>query len=278
MFEELASHIAEQLQENFGNNIKSCYLVGSYAQGNVSKSRPDINWLLIWKDPPTGKEIWTLGEILTNTVNKFEDKYTVRPEFRPFKFSYPVKRGEKEVFINITNVVSAENQEAFKKKNSYIPEYVFLGFKESRKLVFGDDLLEKFDFEISKESVRKSAMKKIISHKIQLDRIPLVYNLEEDIDLLFNESLSHAKNLMYFLVELLMTDEELKDRKFLELYRDKKRLLDFFSSRKPELKETVITILGAKKNYEEWKNDRRRAKEIYQASYKLIRHGLKEIN
>lgn len=276
MFKELVNFITQQLQENFGNQISSCYLVGSYAQGNVSKSRPDINWLLIWEDPPTGKEIWTLGEILTNTVNKFEDSYIVRPEFRPFKFSYPIKRGQKEVFINITNVVSANTQEKFKKKNSYIPEYIFLGFKESRKLVFGDDLLEKFDFEISKESVKKSAMKKIISHKIQLDRIPLVYNLEEDIDLLFNESLSHAKNLMYFMVELLMTDEELKDRRFLELYKDKEELLDFFSSRKPDLEETVITILESKEKYGEWKEDKERAKEIYLAAYGLIRNSFSQ--
>ena len=96
----------------------------------MSESRPDINWLLVWKEQPKGEEIWALGEILTDVILEFADEFNVRPEFRPFKFSRPLKTTGKDVFVNISNVVFADG-EAFKQKNSYIPEYVFLGFKKS---------------------------------------------------------------------------------------------------------------------------------------------------
>ena len=248
--------------------METIYLVGSYTSGQISESRPDINWLLVWKEQLKGDDVWTLGEVLTDAVLAFEKGFNVRPEFRPFKFSHPLKTTGKDVFVNISNVVFADG-EAFKQKNSYIPEYVFLGFKKSRKLVFGNDILENIEFGITSEQIKNSAIQKITSHKIQLDRIPLVYNLGKEIPLIYNETLSHAKNLLYFALEMVMSDEELEQEKFLELFHDRNKLEGFVAKKFPEISNLTSVILDSKENYESWKNDVERTKTLYLATMGL---------
>lgn len=277
LIKELVDYFNKKLKSNFKDRLESAYLVGSYPLGKVSLARPDINWLLIWKGFITGEDNWKLGELLTSTIDSFQDKFVVRPEFRPFKFAYPVKKGKDEVFVNIASAFSADSAEGFKKKNSFIPEYVFAGFKDSRKLIFGKDILADIEFKVTKQEIQASAREKIVSHhKIQLDRVPLVYHLERDIDLVFNEALSHGKNLVYFAVELLMTEEELEKRNFFNLFRDKRQLLNFFKERLPKVEGAVSIIMESKEHYPEWKIDKRRAKKLFLASSELTRILLKK--
>ena len=196
--DEVVNHINTELQNQLSNDLESVYLVGSYAIGLISPTRPDINWLLIWKQHIPGNDVWTLGKILTATINKFERDFTVRPEFRPFKFSYPLVKTQYDVFVNISSAFAATSTEEFRKKNDFIPDYIFAGFKNTRKLVFGNDLLSQIEFEVSIEDIIETGKQRVMSYKIQLDRIPLTYHLEQEIHLIYNESLSHGKNLMYF--------------------------------------------------------------------------------
>lgn len=260
--DKLVGFINQEIENNLGRRLESVYLVGSYAKGKVSLSRPDINWLLIHKEPVQDDSRWKLGQILTRAIDTFVNDFIVRPEPRPFKFSYPIKKGD-EVFVNISIVSAAASPEEFKRKNSFIPEYVFEGFKKSRKLIFGKDILGDIDFKVSRETIQATAIEKIVSHKVQLDRIPLTYHLNRDIDLIFNESLSHGKNLLYFGVELLMSDEELKEKKFLEVFDDKNKFIELYKARMPEVIDFVQKILEAKEHYKEWKSDKDKAKEIY---------------
>lgn len=263
--DKLVAFINEEIERRLGKKLDCAYLVGSYAQGKTSPSRPDVNWLLIHKDPVEDISRWVLGEILTEATDKFISDFVVRSEPRPFKFSYPLKDGE-DVFVNISIVTNDSSPEAFKHKNSFLPEYIFEGYKSSRKLVFGEDILKNINFSISKKQILTSAMGKIIDHKIQLDRIPLAYHLNRDISLIFNESLSHAKNLIYFGVELIMTDGELKRKKFLEYFQDKEKLVNIYRERMPHALQMIQNIIEAKNNYSNWKKRKGKAKEIYLVS------------
>ena len=266
--ESLVSTINSHIEQKLGGKLETIYLVGSYTSSKISESRPDINWLLVWKEQPKGEDIWILGEILTEVVLAFEGDFNVRPEFRPFKFSHPIKNTGKDVFVNISNVVFGAGNE-FKQKNGYIPDYVFLGFKKSRKLVFGRDVLENIEFDITSEQIRSSAVQKITSHKIQLDRIPLAYNLDKEIPLIYNETLSHAKSLLYFALEIAMSDEELRQEKFLELFHDREKLADFVAEKFPEISKLTSVILDSKENYEDWKSDVEKTKTLYLAAMGL---------
>jgi predicted nucleotidyltransferase len=260
--DNLVAFINKEIRKKLGKKLDCAYLIGSYAQGKFSLSRPDINWLLIHKDPVEDESRWVLGEILTNAIDKFLDDFTVRPELRPFKFSYPLKRGE-DVFVNLSIVTNAPTPEEFKKKNHFLPEYVFEGYKVGRRLLFGEDVLGKITFQVDKPSILASAMEKILDHKIQLDRVPLVYHLTKDIDLVFNEALTHGKNLVYFGVELVMSNQELKEKRFLEYFQDKEKLIGIYQERLPEAFNLVRDIFEARDNYEPWKKDKEKAKKIY---------------
>ena len=108
-----------------------------------------------------------------------------------------------------------------------------------------------------------------MSHKIQLDRIPLVYHLKRDVDLVFGESLSHGKNLLYFAVEMVMTDEELKKKRFMELFHNKAELIKFLGERIPEIAKAGKRLWEAKENYQEWKEDSSKARRTYLAAFEM---------
>jgi len=148
--DELVNFLNTEIKKVLGDRLDSAYIVGSYTRGNISLTRPDINWLLIHKNPIQDDTRWKLGEILTNTIDHFIDDFVVRPEPRPFKFSYPVKRGD-EIFVNFSIVTNASSSEEFKRKNFFLPEYVFEGYKASANLIFGKDILKEIDFKVTKK-------------------------------------------------------------------------------------------------------------------------------
>lgn len=274
--DNLANYVNEEIIKLLSPKIESLYLVGSYTTGNISLNRPDINWLLIHKDPVEDESRWIIGEIFTKTIDKFIDIFVVRPELRPFKFSYPIKRGE-DVFINLSIITDAPTKQEFIRKNSFLPEYVLDGYKSSKKLVFGNDILGNISFEVNKENIWSSAMEKIISHKVQLDRIPLAYHLQKDVDLVYNEALSHGKNLIYFAVELLMSEEELKEKQYIKMFQDKDKMSEFLKSRNPELYALSEILSDAKESYENSKFDPEKAKEVYLTSSKVANLLLKTL-
>ena len=87
--------------------------------------------------------------------------------------------------------------------------------------------------------------------------------MKNDVDLIFNESLSHGKNLVYFGIELLMTERELKNKEYLNIYGSSKKILDYYEKRFPEAYNCVKNILSSKEHYDEWKNEYKRTKSLY---------------
>ena len=76
--DRLVNFINEEIKTKLGEKLDSIYLIGSYTQGKITTSRPDINWLLIHKDPVEDNSRWILGEILTKTIDAFIKVFTVR--------------------------------------------------------------------------------------------------------------------------------------------------------------------------------------------------------
>src|SRR3989304_7546957 len=266
--EDLTKFLSEEINSKLGKRVHSLMYVGSYAKGKISKSRPDINYVLIWEVRGTADDYLTLGKILTEATSKFLKHFVIRPEFRPFKFGYPIQRKMYEVFINISCLNSVDNNQKF-----FLPDYVLDGFKHSRKMIFGTDVFGNMEFNVTKQGLLAGAMQKLASHKIQLDRIPLVYNLDKDIDLVFNESLDHGKNLAYFGVEVAMSEEEIKKKDYLTVIEDKSRLLEFYEQGFPPPATAALKIiLDSRDHYREWKNDWGHAVEVYKAAFML--HGL----
>lgn len=263
----LVDYFNDEITRRLKDQLTSLYLIGSYTSRNVSLSRPDINWLLIHRNPIADESRWILGEIITGTIDKFMNDLIVCPELRPFKFSYPVKR-DSLVFTNFSIITGSENEKEFKALNFFIPEYVFAGFKASSKLIFGEDILSKFKFSVTRDAIHKDAPGKISSHKIQLDRVPLAYHMERDIDLIYNESLAHGKNLLYFGVELVMSEEELGKNEFLNYFTGNE-LLGFYQKRFPEVADTAKLLLESKENFEKWKKDKEKARQVYLAASEL---------
>ncbi|EKE00296.1 MAG: hypothetical protein ACD_22C00051G0002 [uncultured bacterium] len=260
--DELVNFLNLEIKRKLEGKLDSAYIVGSYTQGKISLVRPDINWLLVHKNPIQDETRWELGEILTEAIDKFINDFVVRPELRPFKFSYPIKRGE-DVFVNVSIVTNASSPDEFKHINNFIPGYVFEGFKSTRSLIFGEDTLKDIDFQVTKKSVHDDAVNKLVSHKIQLDRVPLVYHMKKDTDLIFNESLSHGKNLLYYGVELLMSDEELENKKYIDIFSNSDLIIDFYKNRLPDTLNYVKEIVSSKANFDAWKGNPKKARGLY---------------
>jgi len=262
--DSLVDFFNSEFQTKLGKRLETVMIVGSYAQGKLSLDRPDINYVIIWKERGTADDYLELGKILADSIQKFLEDFVVRPEFRPYKFSYPAKRKDKEVFVNISCLNYFD-----KHNNFFIPDFVLDGFYQTRKIIFGYDVLANIDITVTKKSVVKNAIAKLSSHKVQLDRIPLVYNINKDSDLIFNESLDHGKNLAYFGVELLMTDKQIRDKEYLTIINDKQKLKEFYSRCCPPALASINTILNSRNNYEKWKNDKIKAIEVYKAAFLL---------
>jgi hypothetical protein len=214
---------------------------------------------------------------LTRAIDEFEHEFTVRPEFRPFKFSYPIKSTPDDVFINITNVLTATSATEFKRKNPSIPDYIAAGFKSSRMLIFGFDVLKEMRFEVTTDDILETGMQRILSHKVQLERVPLTYHINQETYLIYNEALSHGKNLMYFGIEMFMTNDELEQNKFLEIFRSEPMIVEFYTKRFDYALEHVNVILESKKQYPVWKYDVGKSKAVYFAAYNLAEMLLDEM-
>lgn len=266
---DLVEFINTNLSTKFSKNISALYLVGGYSINFFNSSRPDIDWLVIWDTHPTSEMLWELGLILTDGIDKFEPFFTVKPEFRPFNFTYAIKKTEHDVFVNFSQAYAGSNQREFEFLNDHIPVYVLAGFQASRNLVLGTDILKDYHFNITSELIMSHAYTKIMSHKVLLDRIPLTYHLHKETDLVFNASMSHFKKLLYYLIEMFMTDSELAERKFLEVFHHYPNQYNFFKERDPDVLPVLEFINQAKTQYPIWKYDKSKAKEVYLATENL---------
>ncbi len=265
LVDRIASDFSEQVVESLAERLASLMIVGSYARGRIAPQRPDLNYALVWKERGAADDYLVLGNVLSSLIAKYLDEAVIRPEFRPYKFAYPAARKELDVFLNVSCLHWADRERKF-----FISDAVLSGWRRSRKVIFGEDFLKNMSLAVSKQSIRDVAMPKLLSHKLQLDRVPLVYDVSRDFDLILNESLDHGKNLAAFGVELAMSEEELDAEEYLRVIADGEALEAFYRERFDDVAASAIAvILEARENYREWKRSRKRAEVVYRAAFRL---------
>lgn len=263
--DEMVDYLVEGLKKSLGDRLESITLTGSYVVGKISIDRPDVNIILFFKNWMTPDDLILLGDVLYDTVKKFQKYFSVRPEFRPYRFPHPVVRKKQEVFVNPLLLNMAEKDLEFPFN---IPHWVFAGMKEMRKVVFGSDVLATLDVELTPQRVIAGGFRELPFIKIHLDRIPVAYDINKDCDLFFNESLAQGKLTAYDGIEIAMSADELKKKKWAEVVGDKQKMLAFFQERYD--KETALyvkTLLEARENYNKWKNDKDKAVEVFKAAF-----------
>ena len=99
----------------------------------------------------------------------------------------------------------------------------------TKEIVFGSDPLAEIDTSYTKADLLQWAFFDIgILFRNLLTRAPLSYDVEENLDLLAHESLELGKVALYWGTEIFMTEEGIKQKRYIELIKDKKAMLDFY--------------------------------------------------
>jgi predicted nucleotidyltransferase len=265
--EEVANYFKNKCSNKLKNRLASFYFVGSYAFGKISLDRPDINFLFIFKGKIEPKDLLKLGEICRDTIKKFKDKLSVRVEFRPFRYIYPKFKKEYNVFLNPITISEVD----IKTTGVIFQKWFTEGLKSANKLIIGEDILSKIETSpITHEDLLKGAMMDLLFFKLPLERAPTQYD-EDEYELLFNEALSNAKNIAYTGVEVAMSDEELKNKKYIELIQNKEKMVEFYNERYgKELAKKVEIILNSRLSFLTHKNDKKKAEEIFSIALELV--------
>lgn len=87
--DEAVNDLISQLKEQISDKIECLALTGSYAINKISLDKPDVNIFLCLNEKASADTYIEIGEILTDLVNKYSDYFSIKPEFRPFKFPSP---------------------------------------------------------------------------------------------------------------------------------------------------------------------------------------------
>lgn len=265
--DDMLDHLFLELRKRLESSLRGIALTGSYTTGKFSSSRPDINFFL-FLEGPSAQTYLALGEVFTDLIRKYEGTFVIRPEFRPFKFPYPVAQKGVEVFINplIADLAEKDLDHPFG-----ISKPVLHGTQQMRKVIFGPDILGSLDLSFGKKEVIEAALRDLAIFKLQLIRAPSTYVLDEDISLLFNEALIVGKMTIGWGVEVCSSDKELRDGDHLKYLKDRKKTMEFYRKNvSPEAANSVKTILEARDKYGEWKNDKEKAYLVFTESYNLL--------
>ncbi|NOY14741.1 MAG: hypothetical protein GXP43_00810 [bacterium] len=244
------------------HRLNSFYIVGSFAFGKISLDRPDINFLLIFKTAPTPQDYLVIGKICRQLEEAFSQEATIKIEFRPFRYIKPVYKHSFEISINpiITSLpeINAMNGVVFNK-------WFTQGLKSANKLLLGQDFLGSLAVApITAQDLKDKAMLDLIFFSTPLSRAPAQYS-QEDSNLLLNESLVNAKNIIYLGIEVAMSDQELADKKYLGYIKNKPKMIDFYQERyTPAAAQMVKKVLEVRSNYLQFKNNPAAAKQIFE--------------
>ncbi|MCK4634253.1 MAG: hypothetical protein KAT37_00085 [Candidatus Aenigmarchaeota archaeon] len=274
LVEEVAKGFESKCKDKLGERLESLYITGSYAFGKISLDRPDVNFLLIIKERTSPQDYLLIGEICREIVKDFEDRCSVRLEFRPFRFINPKTKSDCEIFLNPI----IQSVEEIKNRGCIFNKWFTEGLKSANKLLYGKDFLKTLEVgEITKEDIFHGALFDLAFFTIPLSRAPAQYG-KEDSDLLFNEALTSGKMMCYLGIEIAMTEEELAKKEYTNYIKNKETIADFYKERYgEEAAELVNKIFDARENYLTYKNERKKAEEIFDAALRMagmIQHKL----
>ncbi len=269
--QQLVKYIAQtfqaEVQVHLKNRLHSFYVVGGYAFGKISKQRPDVNFLLIFDKFTTPEDYLEIGEICKTVEEKYKKDATVKIEFRPFRYIKPRYRNDFEVSINPIIISTGE----IKQMNGVIFNKWFTnGLKKSNKLVFGNDFLKSLKIQnITKDDLMKGIVFDVTFFTLPLSRAPAQYD-DTEYNLLLNESLINAKNVIYFGIVVAMTADELKNKVYVSHIENKEKIPSFYEDRYgKEAGDMVKLVFEVRENYLNYKDDVKTAKEIFSVALNI---------
>jgi len=266
LVDSVANTFAELCKEKLGERLESLYTTGSYVFNKISLDRPDINFLLIFKGRSTPDDYLKHGDVCHQIINQFKEECSIRIEFRPFRYLYPKVRKDYDVFLNPILISLDEIKE-----RGYIFTKTFTeGLKSANKLLYGNDVLSTIKVgEITTQDLFQGAMFDLPFFMIPLTRAPAQYD-ESDTDLLFNEALVNGKMLTYLGMELVLTEEELRNKAFIKYIQNKEAIVSLYKERYGEhIGSLVSKIYEARENYLKYKKDPEKAREIFSATLQI---------
>lgn len=277
--EEIVKAIVEGLKTEIGNHVESITLVGSYAIGKISYQRPNINILLFLKPNHPAKTHLAIGRIIRRVGKKFSEKFLFRIDPFPFRFVFPIGEGEPEVTVNLNpfymeeqNLVTFVGPNKTIKTPFGVAEVIMQGMKDTRKVLYGNDVLGGMDFSISHDAVIYSVPREVFLYDLILTRAPMTYDIDKDYDLLATEALEVGKTTLVLLTEVLLDNASLKKGRHLELNADKHKLLEFLKKSKIKgLAEWAETVISARDNFLEVKKDKAKVLALYEAAFNVMR-------
>lgn len=265
--EKFGSELTSSIQEEIGSYLESLTLTGSFVVGDISTERPDINMILFFKEQVPGDAYLQLGRIFYDLAESYAEFFSVRADMLPFRFAPPV--GGKDLELSVTplllNMANKDMEPSFG-----IAPQVLQGMKETRKVVYGSDVLGEMEFDVGRKDIINGILEDMPLYNIQLQRAPLTYDIEENYDLLATESLEIGKVALYMDMELFIEESKIQQGEHLSLMKKKENLKKFYEEIDSELTESARTILDARLNFLSVKKDKEKCFELYRASYKIV--------
>jgi hypothetical protein len=277
--DQMVKELIEVLKLELGANLEGLNLVGSYATGQVSLERPNVNIIGFLKQHPPAEVYLRAGRLLYEVGSRYQQFFRFRVDLFPFRFAQPIGGKDPEVSVNLNLYDLADkNLEIWITPDKKVrapfgaPEPVIQSFKFTRKVVFGKDILGGMEFSITREDTLLNILKEFPTfYKPQLIKAPLTYDIDQNYDLLATEALEIGKSCLASAVPLLLDGESVKQGKHLELLMDKGKMLAFFEkSDSAHFSEWAKIILGARENFSEVKRDKTKVLKLYQTSFNLL--------
>jgi len=279
LLKEIVKEIVEGLRIKIGDHVESITLVGSYAIGKISYQRPNINILVFLKPNHPAETHLVIGRIVRQVGRKFSRNLRFRIDPFPFRFVFPMGEREPEVTVNLNpfymeerHLITFVGPNKTIKTPFGVAEIIMQGMKNTRKVLYGSDVLGSMDFSINHDAVIYSVPREIFLYDLVLTRAPMTYDIDKDYDLLATESLEVGKTILVLLAEVLLDNELLKKGRHLELSADKHKLLEFFRESQIEgLARWAEIVILARDNFLEVKKNKEKVLVLYDAAFNIMR-------
>lgn len=267
--DSIARFYEEKCQAEISGELEALYLFGSYAFGKISMDLPDINYLLVLKEGVDPDVFLKNADILRQVCNQFKDSATVMPEFRPFRYPYPILKGAD------FDVTLCPQYARMEDRHGPVPfgwGWVLEAALQSRKIVFGKDVLTDVHQPPPTRDYIKAFFGPTFSHIwLPLERAPFQYSLPEESHLLMHEAHKVAQMASIgFGVTLALNDKELEEKKWVEFVTDKERLVQFYYERYDEASaKNVELMLEVRRNWLTHRDDPEMAIKMYKAAVSI---------
>lgn len=266
----------EKLQDR---GVGGVGVTGSYARGDYSKARPDINFA-IFAQERTPELLLEIGQITSGLNEKHSQNFNLRPEYHPDRFVFPWGRdkGKTDLFFKIAifELKDKDSPQPFGR-----PGFIVEGHKLSIKMWHGKNYFEDVTVSSSNEEVIKGVNYTLPQWFRQIKLTPLSYNLTKDTDLFFNEALVWGKLAIqqYTWIQGIKNgldySKEIDRAQIFDKVHHKEKLSTFLKLPEEE-NDLVNLILEARLNYATWKSDPKLAEKTYLASFHLLSYFLAE--